>query len=169
MASVIQGIKPDLAWLSTDTPGFAVGDVGGYDDPVLGYQEFVFGQAEANPISQWLVCVEGPNGVWSRITTANTAAGALGGHGSRVGAAAATIPANGFGWFQVYGRGTIGTLASAAVGTRLNTTATAGAVDDDGTAASRAINGLVLKTATGGAPANNPDARFSYPTVGVTL
>jgi predicted DNA-binding ribbon-helix-helix protein len=39
---------------------------------------------------------------------------------------------NEYGWFQVLGKGSLRTLASAAIGTRLNTTATAGAVDDDG-------------------------------------
>lgn len=169
MSASIQGIQPTQTWLSTEVPGFGVGDVGGYSDPIDGYKEFIFGQAEANAVAAGLVCVEGPSNVWTRITTANTAAGQLGGHGSRVGAAAGTLAASGYGWFQIYGKGTINTLALAAVGTRLNTTATAGAVDDDGTATSRAINGLVLKTATGGAQANNADARFTYPTVGVTL
>jgi len=78
------------------------------------------------------------------------------------------LAANQFGWFQIYGRGAVLTAAAVAVGTRLNTTATAGAIDDDGTAGARAINGLVLKTAAGGAVVA-PDARFSYPTVGVTI
>ena len=66
-------------------------------------------------------------------------------------------------------RSSVRTLASAAKGTRLNSTGTAGAVDDDGTAGSEAIDGLVLGTATGGAAATNADAIFSYPTVGATL
>ena len=102
------------------------------------------------------------------ITTANTAAGQFG-HGSRVGVAAGTLADNQYGWFQIYGRGQVRTLGLAAKGTRLNTTATAGALDDDGTASSRAINGVVLGTATGASPATNPDAYLSYPTVGATL
>ena len=169
MSKVLIGIDPTKTFLSTEIPGFQLGDVSGYNDPVNGYQEFVFGQAEAAVVAAGLVLVEGANNVWSRITTANTAAGQVGGHGSRVGACPAALTASGFGWFQVYGRGTINTLASAALGTRLNTTATAGALDDDGTAASRAIAGLVLKVATGGAQANNTSAVFAYPNVSVTL
>jgi hypothetical protein len=51
----------------------------------------------------------------------------------------------------------------------LNSTATGGAVDDDATAGSESISGLVLGTATGGAAATNADAYFSYPVVGRTL
>jgi hypothetical protein len=60
-------------------------------------------------------------------------------------------------------------LASAAIGTRLNSTATGGAVDDDGTASSEQIFGIVLLTATGGAAATNADSVFTYPVVGITL
>lgn len=166
------GIDPTQIYATVaagGVPGFKVGDYGSWDDPVDGQKNYIFGIALA-AIVAGQVCVEGvANSAWTPITTANTAAGQVGGHGSRVGAAMVTLATNQFGWFQVGGRGTINTLASAALGTRLNTTATAGAVDDDGTAASRSINGLVLKVATGGAQANNASAVFSFPTVGVTL
>ena len=177
MSSSIIGIGPgDIALVApAGVPAFKVGTIGGYDNAtpdgssVIGYQEFIYGIATAG-ITQFFACVEGIlNGNFSMITTANTAAGQLGGHGSRVGVAQATLLTGQGGWFQVLGKATVNTLASAAVGTRLNTTATAGSVDDDGTAASRSINGIVLKTATGGAQANNADARLMYPTVGVTL
>jgi hypothetical protein len=57
----------------------------------------------------------------------------------------------------------------AAKGTRLNTTSTDGALDDDATAGSEAVFGIVLGTATGGSAATNSDAIISYPTVGTTL
>jgi hypothetical protein len=165
-ASVI-GINPTHA---DATPLFRLGTIGGYDDPVLGYREFIYGTATAAITGLGYLCVEGIlNGNFSMITTANTAAGTLGGHGSRVGAAQTALATGQSGWFQVAGAGSLRTAASAAFGTRLNTVATAGVVDDDGTAASRAINGIVLKTATGGAEATNADARFFFPTVGVTL
>jgi hypothetical protein len=75
---------------------------------------------------------------------------------------------NEFGWFQIYGKGSLRTSAAAAKGTRLNTTATAGALDDDGTAGARVINGAVLGVATGGA-ATSADAVFTYPSVGATV
>ena len=76
---------------------------------------------------------------------------------------------NQYGWFQIYGKGSCRTLASAAKGTKLNTTATAGALDDDATAGAETIDGLVLGTATGGAEATNADTILSYPCVGRTL
>jgi len=176
MSSPIIGINPTQISLATDVPLFKPGTMGGYDNPtpdgtsVIGYQEYVYGTATATITGLGYCCVEGVlNANFSIITTVNTAAGQLGGHGSRVGVAQAAMTVGQFGWFQVLGKGSLRTLASAALGTRLNTTATVGVPDDDGTASSRSINGIVLKTATGGAEATNADARFSYPTVGVTL
>jgi hypothetical protein len=55
-------------------------------------------------------------------------------------------------------------LASAVAQARLNTTATAGAVDDDGTATNFAINGLNITTTNGGATASVA-GYLSYPTL----
>jgi len=163
------GLDPTAIALATDVPAFRLGSMGAYDDPVQGTKVYIYGVALSG-ITQFFTCVEATNNAnFSMITTANTAAGQAGGHGSRVGVAQATLTAGQFGWFQIAGAATINTLASAALGTRLNTTATAGSLDDDGTAASRAINGVVLKVATAGAQANNTTARLSFPTVGVTL
>jgi hypothetical protein len=170
MSQAIIGISPTKVDLAATGLTFKPGTLAGYDDPVLGYQEFIYGTATAAITGAGYACVEGVlNGNFSMVTTANTAAGQLGGHGSRVGVAQAALATGDSGWFQVLGKGSLRTLASAALGTRLNTTATAGALDDDGTGSSRAINGVVLKTASGGAAETNVDARFSYPTVGATL
>jgi len=170
MGQAIIGINPTQINAVATVPDFKPGTVGGYDDPADGYKEYVYGMATAAITAAGYCCVEGIlNANFSMITTANTAAGTLGGHGSRVGAAMNAIPLNNYGWLQIWGKGALRCLASAAIGTRLNTTATSGALDDDGTAASRAINGVVLKTVVGGAEATAPDVRFSYPTVGATL
>jgi len=176
MSSSIIGINAAQINAVATVPDFKVGTIGGYDNPtpdgsnVIGYQEFIYGMATAAITAAGYVCVEGIlNANFSMITTANTAAGQLGGHGSRVGVAQAAISINNYGWFQVLGKGSMRAAASDAIGTRQNTTAVAGVLDDDGTAASRAINGVVLKTVVGGAEATAPDARFSYPTVGATL
>jgi len=170
MSSSIIGIAPALIQTTADVPAFKPGAIAGFDDPTNGYCEYVYGTATAAITGAGYVCVEGVlNANFSMATTTNTAAGQLGGHGSRIGVAQAAMATGQSGWFQILGKGSVRTLASAAIGTRLNTTATAGVVDDDGTAASRAINGIVLKTATGGAEATNADARLAYPTVGATL
>jgi hypothetical protein len=133
-----------------------------------GTKEYVYGRAAGAITAAGYVCVEATLNDFAMASTTTTAPGASG-HGTRVGVAQAAMADNDYGWFQVYGKGSVRTLASAAKGTRLNSTATAGALDDDGTAGSEAINGLTLGTATGGAEATNADAILSYPSVGVTL
>lgn len=168
MGQAIIGISKATVTASSSTPLFRLGTIGGYDDPTNGYQEFVYGRADGAVTGAGYLCVEETGFDFAMATTTNTAPGASG-HGTRVGAAQAVLADNEYGWFQIYGKGSLRTLASAAKGTRLNSTATAGAVDDDGTTGARAINGIVLGTATGGAAATNADTIFSYPTVGATI
>jgi len=168
MSGQIIGIDKTAVVAASAVPAFRLGTLGGYDDPVNGYQEFVYGRADGAVTGAGYLCVEATGFDFAMATTTNTAPGASG-HGSRVGAAQAVLADNEYGWFQIYGKGSLRTLASAAKGTRLNSTATAGAVDEDGTASSEAIVGVVLGTATGGAAATNADAIFSYPSVGATL
>jgi hypothetical protein len=149
-------------------PEFRLGTIGGYDDPTNGYQEFVYGRANGAITALGYACVEATGFDFAMATVTLTAPGASG-FGSRVGVAQAALADNEYGWFQIYGKGSLRTLASAAKGTRLNSTATGGALDDDGTASSEAIFGVTLGTATGGAEATNTDAILAYPTVGTTL
>lgn len=166
--SAIIGISPTQITASTAVPQFRLGTRGGYDHPTLGYQEFVYGRANGAITGLGYVCLEATGFDFVMATLTTSAPGAQG-PGSRVGAAQAALADNEYGWFQVYGKGSVRTLASAAIGTRLNTTATGGALDDDGTAGSEQIIGIVIMTATGGAAATNADGMFSYPVVGVTL
>jgi hypothetical protein len=168
MASAVIGISKDQVTAATATPEFRLGTVGGYDDPSVGYQEFVYGRANGAVTAVGYVCVEETGFDYAMINTTKTTAGTAG-FGSRVGVAQAALSDNQYGWFQIYGKGSVRTLASAAKGTRLNTTATDGALDDDGTAGSEAIFGVVLGTATGASAATNADAYLTYPSVGTTL
>jgi hypothetical protein len=167
MSGSIIGIDKTSVTAATDVPLFRLGTVAGYDDPSVGYQEFIYGRADGAVTGAGYLCVEATGFDFAMATTTNTAPGASG-HGSRVGAAQVALADNQYGWFQVYGKGSLRTAAAAAKGTRLNTTATGGALDDDGTAGSRSIVGVVLGTATVGA-ATSSDATFSYPSVGATL
>jgi hypothetical protein len=167
MSGSIIGIDKTSVTAASAVPLFRLGTVAGYDDPSVGYQEFVYGRADGAVTGAGYLCVEATGFDFAMVTTTNAAPGASG-HGSRVGAAQVALADNEYGWFQVYGKGSLRTSAAAAKGTRLNTTATAGAVDDDGTVGSRSIVGVVLGTATVGA-ATSSDATFSYPSVGATL
>lgn len=168
MAQATIGLSKDQVTAATASPAFRLGTVGGYDDPSNGYQEFVYGRADGAVTGAGYLCVEETGFDFAMASTTTTAPGASG-FGTRCGAAQAALADNEYGWFQIYGKGSLRTLASAAKGTQLNSTGTAGAVDDDATAGSEAIEGLVLLTATGGAAATNADAVFSYPSVGRTL
>ena len=168
MAQATIGISADQVTASTDTPAFRLGTVGGYDDPTNGYQEFIYGSANGAITGAGYGVVEQTGFDFIMATTTTTAPGASG-YGTRFGAAQAALSDNEFGWFQIYGKGSIRTLASGAKGTGLNSTATGGALDDDATSGAEAISGIVILTATGGSAATNADAVFSYPTVSATL
>ena len=168
MGQAVIGLSKDNITAATAVPEFRLGTIGGYDDPTNGYQEFVYGRANGAVTAVGYVCVEATGFDFAMASITTTAPGASG-FGSRIGVAQAVMADNQYGWFQVYGKGSVRTLASAAKGTRLNTTATDGALDDDGTAGSEAIMGIVLGTATGGAAATNADAILAYPTVATTL
>lgn len=168
MQGAIIGISPTQIAAATAVPEFRLGTRGGYDHPTYGYQEFVYGRAAGAITGLGYLCVEATGFDFAEATTTTTAPGASG-PGTRCGAAQAALADNEYGWFQVYGKGSLRTLALAAKGTQLNSTGTGGALDDDATAGSEVISGVVLGTATGGAAATNADAMFSYPTVLRTL
>lgn len=67
--------------------------------------------------------------------------------GNLIGVAGVAFAAADYGWLQVKGPCLVRVAASCAANVTLNTTATAGQLDDDGTAGALAINGLVLTTA----------------------
>lgn len=166
--SAVIGISAAEVTGASAVPKFRLGTRAGYDHPTYGYQEFIYGRANGAVTAAGYVCVELTGFDFIMITVTQTTPGTAG-PGSRVGVAQAALADNEYGWFQVYGRGSVRTLASAARGTRLNSTATGGCLDDDGTAGAEQIVGVVLQTATGGAEATNSDAILSYPVVSVTL
>lgn len=88
--------------------------------------------------------------------------------GDSVGVAAVAFASGAYGWLQIRGVCTMNVLASCAANVRLNTTGTAGSLDDDGTATSMAVDGIYLTTARA---ASNGSAAgiLNYPAIGVTL
>lgn len=167
MSAAAIGIDRTKVTGATAVPEFRLGTVVGLDTSD-GYKEFVYGRADGAITAAGYVVVEKTGFDFSLISVTATTPGTAG-FGSRVAVAQAALADNEYGWFQVYGKGSVRTLASAAKGTRLNTTGTNGALDDDATAGSEAVFGIVLLTATGGAEATNADAVLTYPSVGTTL
>jgi hypothetical protein len=147
--------------------GVRLGTVGMFDDPDDGTQCFLYVEAAEAITAAGYLCVVDSANLAEMVDTTSSAPGA--GAGMRCGAAMAAIASGGQGWIQVYGKGSLRTLASAALGTALTSSATPGAVDDATTTGLEVIEGLSLGTATGGAAATNADAYFNWPYVGRTL
>lgn len=169
MAQSIIGIVKSQVTAATDNPEFRLGTVAGLTDFTKGYQEFVYGRANGAVTGLGYACVEETGFDFAMINVTKTTPGTAG-YGSRMAVAQAVLADNQYGWFQIYGKGSLRILASCAKGTRLNTTGTSGAVDDDATGGSEAIAGVVLGTAAAGAAEEtNADAMFTYPSVSVTL
>jgi hypothetical protein len=168
MSGAVIGIMPAKITGASAVPEFKLGTRAGFYDPDNGYKEYVYGRANGAITAAGYACVMATGFDFLMASTTTTAPGQQG-PGSPIGVAQAALADNEYGWFQVYGKGSVRTLASAAKGTKLNTTGTAGALDDDATAGAETIDGLVLGTATGGAEATNADAYLTYPAVGRTL
>ncbi len=161
----ILGADPSQSYTATELQqtgrGFAVGDrYTAFDG-----KEYVFVLAGAGGFTgagYVGIIDEAYGAVMADTTTSATARGDI------VGVAAAAIAASSYGWLQVKGPCVIRVSASAAANARLNTTATAGQLDDDGSVGAEEITGCVLTTANGGAAATAA-GMLNYPAVGVTL
>jgi len=165
--TAILGLDNDAIVASTGTPAFQVGSVGGRNDLTNGYQEFLYVHASEIITAAGYLCLVSSSYEAQMVDTTSSAPGV--GAGLRVGAAMAAIADNEWFWIQIYGKGSVRTLASAAVGTELTSSATPGAVDDATTAGLEVIDGLSLGTASGGSAETNADAYYNYPNVGRTL
>lgn len=140
--------------------GFAVGDVY-VDNAGNGY---TFIQAGAAITGAGFVVRFGVDGVATMLSTANDA------RGDRVGVALGAIASGEFAWVQTSGIfANVQVLANCAANARLNTTATAGALDDDGTVGSFVIDHIVLTTARGASQGNAPGVAANNAAVGAVL
>lgn len=139
--------------------GFAVGDQ--FCDH--NGKRYVFVKASAN-IAQYDVVTydETYQTTVAPLGTANDA------RGDKVGVAPVAIASGSYGWLQIEGPCTMNVLASCAANVRLNTTGTAGSLDDDGTAGSMQVEGIYLTAAR---PASNGSAAgiLNFPIIGITL
>jgi hypothetical protein len=146
------------AELATQGKGFGLGDR--YTDN-LG-NEFVYvtagGTIAAGDVVQFTAAFSA-----AALTTAASP------RGRRVGVAMAAMTSGQFGWVQVYGVcAAANVLTLAAADTRLNTTTTAGTLDDDGTTGAKQIEGIYLSTARGAGTGPAP-CTLNFPFVSVTI
>jgi hypothetical protein len=120
--------------------------------------EWLFVQASGAITGAGYVCTVDENFQAAMLSTSNDAGGDV------VGIAGTDFADNDYGWVQVLGPCVIRVAASCAANVGINTTATAGQLDDDGTAGSFDIVGLILTTANGGAAATAA-GHANYPTI----
>jgi hypothetical protein len=88
--------------------------------------------------------------------------------GLRVGVAQVAFADNAYGWLVTKGETQLRVNASAAANVALNTTATAGQLDDDGTAGAEIVTGAILTVARGGT-AGLAQGYLTGTTVGATI
>lgn len=133
-----------------------------------GVKGYIYVQAGAGGFTgDGYVCdVDGSSYSAVMCTLTTTAPGT--GAGKLVGVARVAVAASSFGWLQIFGPGTIRVSASCVAYTLINSTATAGQLDDDATASSEIINGITLDVANGGA-AGVVAGFINWPNVGRTL
>jgi hypothetical protein len=142
----------------TDGTSFGLGDRFTTQDG----REYVYVQANGAVTGAGYVVVVDEDYQAALLSTSNDARGDL------VAIAPAAFADNDYGWVQVKGPCVIRVAASCAANARVNTTATAGQVDDDGTTGAFEILGAVLTTANGGS-AGTAAGILNYPSIGPVL
>lgn len=162
----ISGIDPTNVRTSGQGPEFTPGTIG-WNMTSAGPKGYIYVQDSGAAITGdgYIALVDGSAFTAIMASTTTSAPGA--GAGKLAGVARAAIAASGYGWLQIFGAGNIETAAAAGAYTILNTTATAGKLDDDATAGAEVIDGIVLDAAAGGA--TTAAAFINWPKVGRTL
>lgn len=157
------GIDPTRV---STTAEFNIGTVA-FNSTTAGSKGYIYVQANGAITGDGYVCdIDGSTFDAAMSTTTTTAPGT--GQGKAVGVARVAFADNDYGWLQIYGPGTVRVSASAAAYTALNSTATAGQIDDDATTGAEVIDGVILDTANGGAAATAAGF-LNFPRVGRTL
>lgn len=125
-------------------------------------KEYVYVQAsEALTANAAVLITEA--GASEMVDTTSTASA----FGDRVGVVEVAFASGDYGWAQVYGaNASLSVGSSCAANTAINSTGTAGRLDDDATAGAEVIDGIVT---TGAEDSNLAAAFLNYPKVGATL
>lgn len=154
----ITGITPTTPSATQD---FTLGAFGTtYDGDIYQYI-----QADATGFSAGDAVIISEAYVGDQATTTSSAPGT--GQGLPVGVPEVAFAAGEYGWVKRVGSvSALNVATSCAAHTNLNTTATAGRLDDDATAGAELIQGL---TTTGAASSNSASAILNWPFVGATL
>jgi hypothetical protein len=161
MANALVGFNPNDTFTSAQS---TQGKIFGLGDKIAQHdgKEYVFVLAATAVVASDVVFFVPGTFSASTLSTANDA------RGNNVGVATVAVNSGEYFWAQVKGACTANVLASCVANVRLNTTATAGKLDDDGTASSMQVQGIYL-TATNGGSTAAVAAILNDPVVDVTL
>lgn len=158
MSGYITGIDPSTTSTSAQ---FKLGALGTTFDGKV----FQYVQADGTGFSAGDAVVLTSAFVGDQATTTTTAPGT--GAGKAIGVPTVAFAASEYGWVQRYGAiSALNVGSSCAVYTILNSTATAGRLDDDATAGAEVIDGIVTTAAES---SNSAAAFLQWPKVGRTL
>lgn len=129
-------------------------------------KEWIYVQADAGGVTGagYVVLVDEAYAA-DMIDTTNSATA----FGQLVGVSPIAVAASGYFWAQIGGVASVRVNALAAANVALNTTATAGQIDDDATGGAEVVDNIVLTTANGGAAGTAAGLIVNAPKVGVTL
>ena len=156
----IMGIDTSKVIASTGIPEFAVGTLG-YDADGKGY-EYV--KANGAVAVGDVVAID-EVGDAAPVTTTISAPGT--GQGLKAGVGVVALADNEWGWVQRQGViAAVNIATSCAAHTNLNTTATAGRIDDDATAGAEVVEGI---TTTAAEASNSAAGILNWPYIGRTL
>ena len=125
---------------------------------------FVFVQANGAITGDGYVVLIDETWQADMIDTTNSATG----FGQQVGVARVAFADNDYGWIQISGVANIRVLANAAANAQLNSTATAGVLDDDATSGAEEVSGVAATTAAGGVEAT-VEGYLSFPVITITI
>ncbi len=165
-------IGPLVTQVDSPDPTFTTGARGAVDSTAgtgVGVKEYMYVRYAASTaftVGQ-AVAIDG-DGLATPLTVTNSAPGAA--VGRRVGvvvAAASSSTAAQYAWVQIYGKGSVLVNNGCVRNTVLNTTGSAGQLDDDAGAGSEVVDGIVLNSTASGTEATS--CSMSYPFVGRTL
>lgn len=153
------GFDPNATFAALGSKAFGLGN----RTETFDGKEFVFLKASAT-INQYDVITFGID--YSTLAAPVTTTNGL--RGNLLAVAPVAVASGSYFWAQVKGPCTMNVLASCVANVRLNTTATAGSPDDDGTSTTKAIQGMYLTTTRGGTAGSAP-GELNYPFVDATL
>lgn len=118
--------------------------------------EWMYVQANGAITGPGYSCIVDETFQAAMVSTSNDAGGDL------IAVAGVAFADDEYGWLQVAGACDLRVSASCAANVRINTTATAGQLDDDGTSGAFAVTGMILTTARSGSAGLAP-AFLNYP------